>query len=194
MDIQVVVLFPFRSCMISFLRGVFCCLILLVNDWSDPVDRKHNGSGCGVQSTGGRLNVGWFDAKLCFSWIAVSCWMFHGFQLDCCTESMVDAIWWFAARNKTLTGFWRKSPNPPIRLTPRRPGPYTRHARMQTIAKETADTPGAASSGEPIGGGSSWFFITWIWTRIWMHRCWHEVIGLFLKNDAIRRMFKRLVQ
>ena len=45
---------------------------------------------------------------------------------------------------------------PPIRLTPKRAGPYTRHGRMQTIPEEPAYTPGAASSGEPepSGGGS----------------------------------------
>ena len=47
MDIQVVVLFPFRLCMISFCGAFFVVLILLVNDWSDPFVEKHNGSGCG---------------------------------------------------------------------------------------------------------------------------------------------------
>ena len=93
-----------------------------------------------------------------------------------------------------LTFGYDLAPKPPIGLTPRRPGPYTRHARMQTIAEETADTPGAASSGEPIRGGSSWFLLPEFEQESGMHRCWHEVIGVFLKNDAIRRIFKRLVQ
>ena len=46
-------------------------------------------------------------------------------------------------------------PKPPIRLTPKRTGPYTRHGSLQTILEGPADTPGAASSGEPIGGRSS---------------------------------------
>ncbi len=96
-----------------------------MNDWSDPV---------------------WHNGSLWRKHFETDYWVQVDPNGDLLHEEDVDWFLW--------SGF-DLPPKPPIRLTPKRPGPYTRHGKMETIPEEPANTPGAASSGDPIGGESS---------------------------------------
>lgn len=50
-----------------------------------------------------------------------------------------------------LTFGYDLPPKPPIRLTPRRPGPYTRHGRMRTTLKSLQIHPVLPHQGNQLG-------------------------------------------